>query len=941
MTLPQPDNARGLDGALPSSPRPDDAPGPDDAPNSTAPHPDDVPRPDDAPGPVDAPSFTAPHPDNAPRPDGALSSPRPDGAPSSPRPDGAPSSPLPEGRPNSTEPEGGPAAPEIVTRGPPWKNSWVWGTKLTFFSKRKADWLRESENKRAGAFYTKMTKLFVKKYGRHLGDDQDFAMDVADPPDSAADEVVHEFLSEEEKEFRATHYKTLRTRIAEWYRREYGSLLKSDEAAFKDLFTGVLDGAPPKPQRGRIVHFYSRKYYDTRIKTRVEARLASLKRRTQNSGEAKPETIDVVSKVTNELWDDESPEFRLKWRSRLSTSINKISVLGRRRWRIVRGEPQRRLRRETLENAAYYLQPFVDAIQERFGMVATVLLCGPVGIRGGRIRMQSVHAGATLGIALVNWPTSDWQGFQDVERSMVGFASKCFTDAECRARALPGTAAPLPPPPPLRTHTRPVPTTAPSMQAQMTSQAGDSEGRSRTVPVPTTAPSTQAQMTSQMQTSTGEQGECDEREGEQDEQGHREAIEEERRRKEVEEEERRRTQVCDKEWQRDDRAEWTDELGRAHVAFEVGRSWGPQWATCVQNFFDFEGAWGFVKGSCSMLRGVRPQQVSGWLSRGRKWTMPPALGGLPREAAGDRAGSGVVGFAVVDMVAEPAAGGARAARERRAVSARGGGLEQDGGDVMASLVWWWGEVVSKREEEDREEWRAAVTDVTWVLEQLLASGEIRRDAGNDQEKEDTEDEDPAADVPSKRGQRKRGRSAAGKKNKPSEDDGGDEEDAPPPPKKQKRAKGGAESEQAPRRTSRLRGDAPEDTEWEASVEAETEASVQRAGLNSITTSARALIRGLDPAISPGSHLTSGCFLAGYRWRWKVRVLQKTRNVYPYMRRRKKNMRLTWLRGNPDDGGGKAEETRWKVNAEEGDGRELPRRMMGDEAGRGIGRGREG
>jgi hypothetical protein len=50
-----------------------------------------------------------------------------------------------------------------------------------------------------------------------------------------------------------------------------------------------------------------------------------------------------------------------------------------------------------------------------------------------------------------------------------------------------------------------------------------------------------------------------------------------------------------------------------------------------------------------------------------------------------------------------------------------------------------------------------------------------------------------------------------RKNKPSEDDGGDEEDAPPPPKKQKRAKGGAESEQAPRRTSRLRGDAPEDT----------------------------------------------------------------------------------------------------------------------------------
>jgi hypothetical protein len=95
-------------------------------------------------------------------------------------------------------------------RACPGKNSWVWGTKLTFL-KRKADWLREAENKCAGAFYTKMTKLFVKKYGQHLGDNQDFAMDVTDPPDSTADEVVHKFLSEEEKEFRATHYKTLQT----------------------------------------------------------------------------------------------------------------------------------------------------------------------------------------------------------------------------------------------------------------------------------------------------------------------------------------------------------------------------------------------------------------------------------------------------------------------------------------------------------------------------------------------------------------------------------------------------------------------------------------------------------------------------------------------------------------------------------------------------------
>jgi hypothetical protein len=91
---------------------------------------------------------------------------------------------------------------------------------------------------------------------------------------------------------------------------EYGGVLKSDQAAFKDLFTGVLDGALPKPQRGRIIHFYSRKYYESRVKHRVEARLEALKRRCEVSGDEMPKTIDVISKVTIEVYEEESPGFK-------------------------------------------------------------------------------------------------------------------------------------------------------------------------------------------------------------------------------------------------------------------------------------------------------------------------------------------------------------------------------------------------------------------------------------------------------------------------------------------------------------------------------------------------------------------------------------------------------------------------------------------------------
>jgi hypothetical protein len=71
-----------------------------------------------------------------------------------------------------------------------------------------------------------------------------------------------------------------------------------------------LDAAPAKPQRGRIIHFYSRHFFDTRVKDRVDARMAALMRRATNSGDAPPRRIDVTAKVTAEVWEEETPAFK-------------------------------------------------------------------------------------------------------------------------------------------------------------------------------------------------------------------------------------------------------------------------------------------------------------------------------------------------------------------------------------------------------------------------------------------------------------------------------------------------------------------------------------------------------------------------------------------------------------------------------------------------------
>ncbi|KAJ7806529.1 hypothetical protein B0H14DRAFT_3484014 [Mycena olivaceomarginata] len=118
---------------------------------------------------------------------------------------------------------------------------------------------------------------------------------------------------------------------------------------------------------------------------------------------------------------------------------------------------------------------------------------------------------------------------------------------------------------------------------------------------------------------------------------------------------------------------------------------------------------------------------------------------------------------------------------------------------MAALVWW-GDVAQKRGREEREEWLVAVRDVTWVLEQLLESGEIDKDEG----------EDVPADGPAKKKDAKSVGSAANKRKRAEEDGGDSSDDEPQPKKRGGKKRGKATAPQVPRRAARLRGADPAD-----------------------------------------------------------------------------------------------------------------------------------
>ncbi|KAJ7864437.1 hypothetical protein B0H14DRAFT_3603594 [Mycena olivaceomarginata] len=344
-----------------------------------------------------------------PHPDVLSGNPHPDTSSPDPRPDAPSPDPLPDA------PSLSPPAPAIVTavkvkparhqkgapKSHPGKQSWVWGTKFVFFSKRKEKWLREFKAKRSGVFYSKMAKLYIKKYRRHLTDDQDLEFDIPDPTNDAADEVVHEVLDEAKEKF-----------------------LNWGVESFKELFIGVLDGVPPKPQRGRIVHFYSRKYYETCVKARVESRLESLRRHAKMSGEDMLRTIEVVAKVTNECFEEENVAFQKE----VEVAYAKEYQLSLKAWEASLADSPTRTPEEiaaTLENAAFYLQTLRRRYSAALWDVRDCLACWTnwLAAVGGGEHAPPVGSAPTptgTGSAVGSWVQTSDMGMEDREGEQRG-----------------------------------------------------------------------------------------------------------------------------------------------------------------------------------------------------------------------------------------------------------------------------------------------------------------------------------------------------------------------------------------------------------------------------------------------------------------------------------------------------------------------------------------
>ncbi|KAJ7034184.1 hypothetical protein C8F04DRAFT_956730, partial [Mycena alexandri] len=136
---------------------------------------------------------------------------------------------------------------------------------------------------------------------------------------------------------------------------------------------------------------------------------------------------------------------------------------------------------------------------------------------------------------------------------------------------------------------------------------------------------------------------------------------------------------------------------------------------CVDTFFDFEAAWGYVDVGGQIATTGRPPAVEWWLGRGRNWDKTPDLGVLGTSKSAD---TFVSSWWTWWLGVQPKEEGDWAPLLK--LHGRNGMLQ-----LMASLLWW-GEKAEEGGPIDRLEWSAGVEDVTRALTEMLRPGVIQK-----------------------------------------------------------------------------------------------------------------------------------------------------------------------------------------------------------------------
>jgi hypothetical protein len=93
-----------------------------------------------------------------------------------------------------------------------------------------------------------------------------------------------------------------------WFHSHY-TKVNNNDPGMDQLFNDITDAIPKAPRRMRMTQYYSKHYYNTRIKATFETEWAVVLAKPDPPSD-KPSRINVLNSVTSRLWENESGTFK-------------------------------------------------------------------------------------------------------------------------------------------------------------------------------------------------------------------------------------------------------------------------------------------------------------------------------------------------------------------------------------------------------------------------------------------------------------------------------------------------------------------------------------------------------------------------------------------------------------------------------------------------------
>ncbi|KAF7791819.1 hypothetical protein EIP86_002843 [Pleurotus ostreatoroseus] len=333
-------------------------------------------------------------------------------------------------------------------KNPPGRKSWVPSEKRAFLEKYEDQWTLARHNNNAGEFYSRITRLWMKKYPLDLPLEQDSSDPLPDPPEVGLEEVIGVgIVSDEEAEKRAKLYENLRTRLMQWYHNRYGGVRMSSQKAQVNTFLKAVKKSETakQPRKPSELGMYTKMFWDDKIKTPIAEALKPIEAELeakQARGEHVPKNAKRVARMKlqpsliKQLYDLEDNETKMQVR----TAVEEIHQENLANAVQGLGKPQTPEEyHQAIRELPAYVQALCDALCEKTGLTCAVMMAGPIPELGGILSVRSIHSGRTTGLNPLKWPELDPLGYAAAEDSMLKFAEQVYAPEEMFERALPHT----------------------------------------------------------------------------------------------------------------------------------------------------------------------------------------------------------------------------------------------------------------------------------------------------------------------------------------------------------------------------------------------------------------------------------------------------------------------------------------------------------------------